>query len=112
MATSTKPVTLPPTLRSSDPDYTRERYSTPQAAQYLGVSENSLYTLMGNGEIGFRRRGAGHGARARFSQADLDAWRARYRIDVDARHGMRAAAKRPSDDAEVERLLPKERYFQ
>lgn len=86
-----KTVTLPPSLLSSDPDYTRERYDVDQAALYLGRSADFVYRLVEKNEIGYRRDRSKKRSEARvrrtsgrlsFSQADLDAYRARCRSEA------------------------------
>lgn len=71
-------IALPPSLPASHPDYTRERYSVDQAAAYLEVHRSRIYTLAAQRAIGHRV----DGGRKRFSQADLDAWRAAHRREA------------------------------
>lgn len=75
-------VILPPTLTPADPDYARERYTTAQAAEYLGLALGRVYTETAGGRLAHRRDGF---RGMRFSQADLDAWRTQRRVDATAR---------------------------
>lgn len=85
-----KPITLPPTLHPSHPDYARERYSPAQAALYLEMSVEQVYRLVAAGVIAYRRAAAQRSraqgvrrtrGRIHFSQADLDAWRRASRCE-------------------------------
>lgn len=105
------PRTLPPTLRSSDADYTRERYDSAQAALYLDVPRDVIYTAIKHRRIGHRRQTADHGGRVRFSQADLDAWRQAQRVEAAAPNARRTAAPR-ARGAELQDLMPQNRWFQ
>lgn len=69
-------VVLPPSLSPEHPDYTRERYSVPQAAAYLLVSPSRIYADTSAGQLAHRKDG---NRRLRFSQADLDAVQASSR---------------------------------
>lgn len=105
-------IVLPPTLRPSDADYGRERYDTAQAALYLCVSRDVIYTAIKTHSLSHRRHASGRGGRVRFSQADLDAWRQAQRVEsaptVLASVGIRP---RPARVAELRDLMPKERAF-
>jgi len=68
---------MPSAMAPSDPDYTRELYSVEQAAVYVGVGTWKVYAAVASGELAHRRLG-----RIRFSQADLDAWRAANRVEA------------------------------
>lgn len=104
------PVVVPTTLHSSDPNYTRERYSVAQAAVYLDVPVGAVYEAVGKRQIAHRRLGRG---RIRFSQADLDAWRRANRIEVHTREVDRVALKRRRESVEaLADLMTGERYFQ
>ena len=72
-------VTLPGLVEPGDRRYALEVLTVKQAALYLGVSVTKVYRELGAGRIGCRRDGR---RSVRFSQADLDAWRAAKRVEV------------------------------
>lgn len=101
--------TFPPTLRETDPDYARERYTVAQAAEYLCVGAPQIYRLVGRGQIGYRRVGRGE---LRFAQADLDRWRSAHRQAPTDAKSLRVGTDRAPVRPEVSRLmLPKVRRF-
>lgn len=106
---------LPPSLHSDHPDYTRERYTVLQAAQYLQRQRSRIYLAVARGEISYRQDGEVRGT-IRFSQADLDAWRQarRHEITQGQRAALPAATRgrvRISDDDGLDRFMPKVRRF-
>ena len=74
---------MPLSVDCTHADYYRERYLSVHAAEYLCLSTDVLYRLVANHQIGCRRAGAGRSARLLFSQADLDRWRASYRVEAN-----------------------------
>lgn len=101
-------MTLPPTLRPTDPDYARERYGLSQAAAYLDIGADQLYREVARGRIGFRRNG--EKGRIHFSQQDLDEWRQAHRSA--ARGPARARLPVPPPATPLKPLqLPKVRRF-
>lgn len=81
MGSPKRAVVLPPMLTPSDPRYTLETYSVAQAAGYLGIAVCRVYQHASTGELAHLKDGA---RRLRFSQADLDAWRQRRRVEARA----------------------------
>jgi excisionase family DNA binding protein len=67
---------LPQLVAESDTLYALERFTPAQAAGYLGIAIDSVYSHAAGGRIGYRRAGR----RILFSQADLDLWRAAHRV--------------------------------
>lgn len=104
-------VTLPPTLRPSDPDYSRERYGPAEAALYLAISKDALYDAVHARAIGHRRLRPGRGGKIFFSQADLDAWRASQRIEAEGPATGRAHVAKTSRGVDLQQLMPRQRAF-
>lgn len=71
------PTSMPATLTTSDPDYGRERFTVAQAAVYLDIHPSHVYSEAAAGNLS-HRRDTTH--RLRFSQQDLDEWRAARRV--------------------------------
>lgn len=121
-ATPRLPVTLPPSVHPTDPNYRRPRYTTAEAALYLTISRESLYTAVQRGELGCVKLDGPHVVqgskrRMRFSQADLDAWIDAHRVEANPQalndlaraKAKRTKAPRPS----ITHLMPpkRERLF-
>lgn len=70
-----------PEIVSADhPRYAVEQFTVAHAAAYLDVSPGRLYELVATKAIGHRRDSV-HAIR--FSQADLDTWRASRRVEAE-----------------------------
>lgn len=95
-----KTVAIPTSVDQAHPDYGRERYSVDEAAAYLLVHVTRIYRDAAAGRLAHRRDGV---RRLRFSQADLDAWRAARRREVtdatEKRTAHRAFVKSVVDEA-------------
>jgi excisionase family DNA binding protein len=102
------PATMPIVLHTTDPAYTLERYSVPQAAAYLLVSVSRVYADASAGRLAHRKDG---NRRLHFSQADLDAWRAPRRVEVRDRPRLIAAKSAPPAGRLQDLPLPKTLRF-
>lgn len=111
--TTPRELTLPRTLTPDDPDYTRERYTLAQAADYLQTSRAALYGLVAKNAIG---HAIGTRRRKLFAQSDLDQFRASRRRGPVAQAispvHVGAASARRAQRADANTLqLPKVRRF-
>ena len=78
--------TVPEPVSEGHPLYRDERYTPPQAAAYLHICVDRVYRYAAGGQLGHRRDGR---RRLRFSQADLDVWRAAHRVEARDRATVR-----------------------
>lgn len=101
-------IAMPLVLHADDPAYALERYSVPQAAAYLLVSPSRIYADVSAGRLAHRKDG---NRRLRFSQADLDAWRAARRVEVRDRPRLAAAKASPLASRLRDLPLPKTLRF-
>ena len=106
-------ITLPPSLTPEHPDYTRERYSLDQAAEYLQTSRAALYSLVAKNAIG---HAIGTRRRKLFAQSDLDQFRASRRRGpavsaISPDHAGAGGARRVTRADATVLQLPKVRRF-
>lgn len=102
---------FPPSLDPTDPDYTRERYTTSQAAAYLQMARCLMTGIVARGEISYRRVSS---RKYLFSQADLDQFRAGQREEarpVSMRRPRPAAREAASGGAVLPMVPPSARRF-